>query len=384
MRATRAIIDLGNYRHNLRVIKERLQQADRPRGRPVPGMCVAVKADAYGHGATALARVALEEGAEHLGVATVDEAVRLREAGITAPILLYSLPLPEEVEEVCRTGISPFVADEEYCDRIAAAAERVGTTARIHLKIDTGMGRIGCRPDEAVSLAGRISSNPNLELAGIATHFPIADAADRSFTEHQIDVFGRTVKDIREAGVTEGIVHAANSGAVIAYPAAYFDMVRPGIATYGYYPSHDQERILDLRPVMQFESRIVFIKTVEPGTSVSYGRTYRASRRTVIGTVPAGYADGFNRLLSNQAEVLVFEGEGASVRRAAVAGRVCMDQFMIDLGPESRARKYDKVVLFGPDPRGPSGEEIADLTGTIPYEVTCAVGARVPRVYRDE
>ncbi len=383
MRASRATIHLGNARHNLRVIREYLDRVSRSAGGRSPAMCVSVKANAYGHGAEELAKLAAEEGVDQLAVATVDEAVRLRDAGVSAPMVLYSLSLPEEADEVCAAGLAPFVADQEYCDRLAEAARRHHTTVAVHLKVDTGMGRIGCSPADAPVLARRIHDDPNLRLAGIATHFPVADDADRDFTEHQCRLFTEVVRRIRGSGVTDGLVHAANSGAVLAYPEAWFDLVRPGIMVYGYYPSHDQARDLDLRPVMELESRIVQLKTIEPGTSISYGRTYVAHRQTVIGTVPVGYADGYNRLLSNCGSVLVWEDGDRRARRVPIAGRVCMDQIMLDLGPAAPTRKHDRVVLFGPDPRGPSAEEIADLIGTIPYEVTCAVAGRVPRVYVD-
>ncbi len=377
------MIHLGNFRHNIREVREHLARVSRSTGTNPPVMCVSVKADAYGHGARELARVAVEEGVDQLAVATVDEALSLRHAGIRSPLVLYSLSMPEEADAVCDADLSPFVADHEYCDRLIEAAQRHDTIVAVHLKIDTGMGRIGCSPDEAPALARRIRDEPYLRLTGIATHFPVADGAERTFTEDQTQRFAMTVDRIRSAGVTDGLVHAANSGAILAYPESWFDLVRPGIMVYGYYPSHDQERTLDLRPVMELESRIVQLKTVEPGTSLSYGRTYVAQQRTVIGTVPIGYADGYNRLLSNRGNVLVYENGGSRVRRVPVAGRVCMDQIMLDLGPDAPTLKYDRVVLFGPDSRGPSGEEIADLIGTIPYEVTCAVAARVPRTYVD-
>ncbi len=392
MRATRAIIHLDNLRHNIRSIAGRLRSAG---GAPVP-FIVAVKADGYGHGAGRVASVAREEGAEGVGVATVEEGAHLRDVGFPGRILLYSIALAEEAAAIVELGLEPFVADRHYVRALAEAAE--GSAAPralpVHLKIDTGMGRIGCRPEEAAELAAEISGERWLNLAGVCTHFPAADSDDQSFTYQQLERFQQAVETIRSRGVDPGCLHAANSGACLEVDDASLDSARPGISVYGYYPSHDQRRAVELKPVMELESRVVFVKSVDEGETVSYGRTWTASRRTRIATIPAGYADGYNRLLSNRAEVLLFTGEvaGASesamnrsesrtARRVPVVGRICMDQFMIDCGPDSNVRVGDRVVLFGPDPRGPDAEELADLVGTIPYEVVSQINHRVPRVY---
>ena len=376
MRATRAVIHLENLRFNLRQLREHLARTS-----PAPAMCVAVKANAYGHGSAEVARVALEEGATHLGVATVAEGAELRAAGIEAPVLLYGLAADEELADLVGARLSPFLADADYARAVASAAQRVGRTVGVHLKIDTGMGRIGCRPQDAVAVAQAVADLPQLSLDGVATHFPVADAADESPTLDQYARFEESVAAIRAAGIAPGTVHAANSGAIIGSPFAWADMVRPGISVYGYYPSDEQTRTLALKPVMEFQSRISFVKQVDAGATISYGMTYRAKRTTRIATIPVGYADGYNRLLSGRAEVLVRDSAAGRSYRAPIAGRVCMDQFMIDLGPDSRARREDEVVLFGPDPAGPNAEEICELLGTIPYEVTCWISRRVPRVY---
>lgn len=351
-----------------------------------PGFCVAVKANAYGHGAARLAGIAFEEGAEAVGVATVEEGALLRDAGIEGRILLYSIATAQESPLIVELGLEPFVADKEWIEALANASGRRPDGAEsekplaCHLKVDTGMGRIGCRPEDAGELASLIAGAPGLSLAALCTHFPAADVEDQSFTREQLARLDEALSGISRQGVHVPAVHAANSGATLALPESYRNMVRPGIATYGYFPSHDQRRTLELKPVMEFESRVAFVKKVYPGETVSYGRTWCAGRETVIATIPAGYADGYNRLLSNRGEVLLFERTGRA-RRVPVAGRVCMDQFMVDCGPDSHVAVGDRVVLFGPDRRGPDAEELADAIGTIPYEVLSQVNARVPRLY---
>ncbi len=379
MRATRARISLENLRHNLRT----LYRHARRRAGDALAYCPAVKADGYGHGAASVARIAFEEGASAVAVATVGEGGRLRDAGIDGRIILYSLALPEEAIEIAELGLEPFVADGEYIDALERAVKGSTRTdcLSVHLKVDTGMGRIGCRCEDAAELAETAARSPSLRLAGVGTHFPSADTDNQDFTRAQVQRFRRVVEEIRSRGIDPGQLHAANSGATLEVDEALFDLLRPGISVYGYYPSHEQKRTLELRPVMQFESRVVFVKTVEPGETVSYGRTWTASRRTTVATIPVGYADGYNRLLSSCAEMLLFEGESGRPRRVPVAGRVCMDQTMIDCGPDSTVRRGDRVVLFGADELGPDAEELADLCGTIPYEILSQINHRVPRIY---
>jgi alanine racemase len=370
MRATRAIIHLDNLRHNISIIKKHL-----PAGKKI---CMAVKADAYGHGAVMVSRIASQEGVEMLGVATIGEAQELRDAGITIPIILLSIVLPEEAGILFTDNIIPVVASKDFIRLLEAEGKRRGKRCVVHLKIDTGMGRLGCKPEEAVELAEMIAGSPFLHIGGICTHFPGSDLKDTSFSKEQVIQFSDVIKKIKKAGIEPGIIHAANSGALINLPESYFDMVRVGILVYGYYPSKEQERILPVKPVLEFCSKIIFIKRVSKNTPVSYGMTYRTNRETCIATAAVGYGDGYSRLLSSRGYVLI------KGKRYPVVGRVCMDHIMVDLGPSPEVKLYDDVVLFGPDPKGPDAEEIANLMGTIPYEVTCLVGKRVPRVYRGE
>ncbi|MCA1753380.1 MAG: alanine racemase [Spirochaeta sp.] len=372
MRATRAVIRLGNLHHNIKTLHQHMEAQ---LGGKAPQMCIAVKADAYGHGIVRCAEIAIGAGANLLGVATVSEGAALREAGIREPILLFSIARKAELEELAELTLSPFVADEAYVRLLDEAAASAGVKLNVHLKVDTGMGRIGCRPEDAPQLASQIQHTKRLRLAGTATHFPVADEDNSQFTREQIDLFLRTVKQIRDAGIDPGLVHAANSGAIIGYPDVWADMVRPGIAVYGYYPSADQQRKLDLRPVMELLSEIVFVKRVAPNTPISYGCTYRTPQETVIATIPAGYGDGFNRLLSSIGRVQI---DGKTY---PIVGRVCMDQFMVDIGADPQCGVGSTVTLFGPDPAGPNAEELAELCSTIPYDILTSVTARVPRIY---
>jgi len=367
MRATRALIHLDNLRHNIREVKRHIGSSIQ--------MCMAVKADGYGHGAVEIARTAVEAGVEWLGVATLDEGIEIKNAGIPAPVLMLSLPLPEEAEAIAACGLSTVAGDIQLLKLLEAAGKKQGSPVQVHLKVDCGMGRIGCRPSEAPELARYIQESGHISLEGICTHFPLSDKKEKGATEYHYSLFEQVIENIKTAGIDPGILHAANSGAIVDMKASYLSMVRPGIILYGYYPSSEQERVIDVKPVMELESRIVYLKEVPEGTGISYGHTYTTPGKRVIGTVPAGYGDGYSRILSNKAKVLI------KGRLYPVAGTVCMDQFMVDLGSETDVMLYDRVVLFGPDSAGPSAETLAELMGTISYEITCRIDKRVPRIY---
>jgi len=371
-RATRAIIHLDHLIHNLECIRRLAGE-----GRKI---CIAVKADAYGHGAVEISKKALEWGVDFLAVATVHEGILLRKAGITAPVLLFGFALKEEIPQLVEWSLSPFAGSREYILKLNEEAARRDHTVQVHLKIDTGMGRIGAAPEDAVALASLISGCSHLNLQGVCTHLPVSDGTsdeDLDFTEDQISLFSETVDGIRAAGIDPGIVHAANSGGIIAHRKSHFDMVRPGICLYGYYPDPDMERTEEFKPVMEMVSRINFIKKVSKGTTVSYGRTWTAPEDTWIGTIPVGYADGYNRLLSSKGQVQI------NGTLYTVAGRVCMDQFMVDLGAECRVSLYDEAVLFGPRKGAWTAADLAAAAGTIPYEITCNINKRVPREYQN-
>jgi alanine racemase len=370
MRATRAIIHLDKYAGNLRAVKERV--GDRL-------ICAAVKADAYGHGAVAIARASLEAGAACLGVSSVREGEELREEGITAPVLLFSPSLPAEIPQLVESRLTPFISDGEYAELLGKAAASAGIRLPVHQKIDTGMGRIGCAPEAAPELARRIAACPSLEYAGTATHLAVADSAapdDLAYTEKQLDCFKNAVDAIRAAGVDPGIVHAANSGAVILHPRAWFDMVRPGILLYGYNTVGNGGRPnlppLQVQPVMELRTNVVLIKRVKKGETVSYGRTWVAQNDTEIAVLPVGYADGLPRLVSGKWQAVI------NGKAYPLVGRICMDQCMVDIGGGG-VRRWDDAVIFGG--LAPGADELAERIGTIPYEITCNINKRVVRQY---
>ncbi|MBN1686785.1 MAG: alanine racemase [Spirochaetales bacterium] len=369
MRNCRAVIHLQNLHSNLASI--RTASGGRVR------LCLMVKADGYGHGAVGIAQAAVKMGIDCFGVVTAGEALELRAAGITAQVLLLGLAAPRECIDMVKYGISAVVADEDLIRGYAAAAKAAGAVARLHLKIDTGMGTIGCTPERAPVLARLIAGTPGLSLEGICSHFPVADDADTAYTDEQIRRFSRCIGEIRKAGISPGTVHLANSAAHQRFPESWFDMVRLGIAAYGYPGAPERDPPLLLKPVMEVRAPVSFIKRVPAGTALSYGHTFTTGRSTIIATVSAGYADGYRRGLSNRGRVLI---NGTTY---PVVGTICMDKFLADLGPDSDVKQYDEVTLFGPDRSGPDAAELASILHTIPYEITCGINTRVPRTYVD-
>ena len=372
MRATRAIVSLDRFLRNFKVIQERIG--------PQRRICVPVKADAYGHGAAEIARASLDAGAFCLGVATVQEGVALRNGGILAPILVFSQSLLSEIPEIIKNELLPLVSDGDFIEILAKMAAEAGIRLPIHLKIDTGMGRMGCSPVEAPSLAKKIASSTSLEYAGTATHFAVSDSTapdDLAYTEQQIVKFKEALGQIRAAGVDPGIIHAANSGAVVLHPDAWFDMVRPGIILYGYNLTGTPSP--EIEPVMELRTNIILIKRVKKGETVSYGRTWASPNDTSIAVLPVGYADGLPRLASNKWQAVI------GGKTYPLVGRICMDQCMADLGPDSvspagrEVRRWDEASIFGGP--APSAAILAERIGTIPYEITCNINKRVPRVY---
>ena len=364
---TRAIIRLDHLRHNVRVLQERAGQAD------IMGV---VKANAYGHGAVRIARVLREEGIRHFAVARVAEALELRAAGITDSLLVLGAPLPHHLPAYATHNLAVTVSSRDVADAVLVAADDHGPL-RVHVKIDTGMGRIGVAPDEAVPVVRQLQQAQDVELVGLWTHFATAGQPDDAFFQSQLDRF-RTV--VQQAGHAARCIHAANSSALLHGSVRLSDdaptLVRAGIALYGLATTPEVASHADLRPVMQLTSQVTHVKTVAPGTSISYGRRWYTDRRTRIATIGIGYGDGYARLLSNRAEV------GLHGRRVPVVGSVCMDMAMVDVGPASSGPDVavgDTVVLFGEG--GPSAFEVAAWAETIPYEVCCHVAERVPRIY---
>lgn len=330
----------------------------------------AVKADAYGHGAVRVARELESWGVEWLCVSSAREALELRAAGIACRILVM-IPVRNSIPELIGADIDLTVADSETLDLIVAA--KADRPARVHLKVDTGMGRLGHGGASARRLAARAASLGQVEPVAVWTHFACADDADSGYTERQLAIFGQLLADLERDGTRPPLVHAANSAALLNYPDSHFDLARPGIALYGYPPGpYSSAAQSELTPALAVRSTIVFVKRVPPGTSISYGATWRSPAETTIATVQHGYADGYFRALGGLAEA------NLAGRRVKVVGRVCMDQLMIDIGDEVAA-PGDEVTLLGPG--GPTAAELAGLVGSIPYEVLTSIGRRVEREY---
>lgn len=367
-RPTAAVVDLNALTHNFRQVQARAA------GRRVLAV---VKAQAYGHGAVAVSRRLLELGADTLGVALVEEGRELREAGIQAPILVMGMVLPDQADEIVRLSLVPAISTRSVAQALAAAAARRNCEAVVHVKVDTGMGRIGIGAEQASLFVEEIVSSGTLRVQGIMTHFADADLRDKQFASRQVQRFADLIADLEARGCSIPERHAANSAAVLDYPRALFTMVRPGLMLYGYDPLEGRTHAGDLRQVLSFVTRIAFLKRVPAGTPVSYGRTYVTSRESLIATIPAGYADGYSRALSNRGEALV---RGV---RVPVAGRVCMDMTMLDVTDVAGVREGDPVVLIGADGDARiTADDLAARTGTIAYEVLCGISRRVPRIYQ--
>ncbi len=355
-----ATVSLDALRHNVARVRSHLQ--------PETQLLAAVKANAYGHGAVRVARHFAACGVTHFGVATAGEALELRAGGVTRPILIFS-PVYQNIPELVDYGVSLTVADTHSLD----AAKVSGVRAKVHLKVDTGMGRLGLGWREAVELAKHVDAAENLVLEGVWTHFAASDDDDRTFTLAQLEAFTLFLEGLREHGIDPGLVHAANSAGIFAYPEAHFDLVRPGIALYGYHSSEVVAALeKDLQPALTLTAPVTFVKRVKAGTPVSYSGLWRAPRDTTVATVRVGYADGYPRLLTNKGEV-GFKGE-----LKPVAGRVCMDQTMVDVG-DAEVEVGDRVTLFGPG--GLDAETLAGRVGTISYDLLVSLSSRVERVY---
>lgn len=367
--ATHARVHLGNIRDNLRAIRAAVG--------PERKVLIAVKANGYGHGAVEVSRMAEDTGtADWLGVATVPEGQQLREAGLRLPILKLGPTFPWEMRAAIEAGITLAICSREEAEAVAVAVREASRPASVHLKVDTGMGRVGVSPAEAPELARFIVDLPGVVLEGVFTHLPVSDAADGTYTREQILRFRTIAGLVQEASMRRLLVHCANSGAILGHDSAWLDMVRPGIMIYGFRPDPETPATIPLKPGMSLLTRVSFVKKVARETAVGYGRTWVAPVDTFIATIPAGYADGFNRLFSNRGRVLI------GGKSYPLVGRVCMDQSMVDLGPETDVKVGDEVVLMGPSGEAEiSCEEWAAELGTITYEVTCQVNPRVVRVY---
>lgn len=366
-----ARIDTAAIRHNIAVLAEHARGAE---------MMAVVKADAYGHGLVPCARACLAAGATRLGTAYIAEALELRAAGITVPILSWIIPPGERLDDALRAGIELSAGAPWLIDEIAAAARRTGCVARLHLKADTGISRGGAPADgwpALVKAALAARAGGEVEIVGLWSHMACADIPGHPFIEVQIQRFDEAVAFAEKAGAggSHVIRHLANSASLVSLPQTRYDMVRPGIAVYGLSPIPELGDF-GLRPAMTLVARVALAKRVPAGTGVSYGHAYVTPRETTLGLIPLGYADGVLRHAGDRVEVL------AAGRRRRIAGRVCMDQFVIDVG-DDQLSEGEEVILFGPGTDGePTAQEWADSLGTITHEIVTRIGARVPRVYR--
>lgn len=361
---TYAEISLDAVKHNIGEIRKLLRQG-------VKYMAV-VKANAYGHGVVAVSRAAVEAGADYLAVANLKEALELREAGIISPILILTESPTSVMDEIVQYDLSQTVYSYSEAQALSDEARKRNRTARVHVKVDTGMGRVGVSPPEATAFITKISSLPGLKLEGIFTHFAKAEDPHDTFTRDQFDKFKQVINKVKHIPVR----HSANSAAVLFHAETHLDMVRVGLMMYGLYPSGASRRLIRLKPALSFKSRVTYLKRIPAGTPISYGCTYVTPSETVIATIPVGYADGFGRRLSNRGQVII------RGKRYPVVGRVTMDLTMINVG-DAKVEVGDEVTLIG-EQEGQliSADEIAGLEDTISYEIVCGIGKRVPRIYR--
>lgn len=367
IRQTYVQVDLGAIVHNMRELKKLNDGA---------GVLAVVKADAYGHGMRAVSQALLDAGASILGVATVDEGIALRKSGILSPILVLGYAPPEAAEAIIHYDLIQTVFSEDVIRALDAEARKRNKMARVHIKLDTGMNRIGiCDTAVLYAVLHTLKQCTHTELNGAFTHFYASDAADDSSARIQQGRFEQMVKWIRGAGFRPRL-HISNSAAALNFPEWHYDFIRPGIALYGYYPSENVRRDIVLKPAMSWMTTVSQVKEIGPGDAVSYGATFVAQRSMRVATLMAGYGDGYKRCLSNVGQVLIHG------QRASVVGRVCMDQFVVDVSHIPNVRAQDEVVLIGSQSGAHIGaDEIARWADTISYEILLSVSSRVPRVY---
>lgn len=370
MRPTFAEINLDNFIFNLNQLKNKL-------GANTKLMAV-IKANAYGHGALKISRVALNNGADSLGVALLEEAMELKEEGINAPILVFGYISSFDLEKAIERKIRQTVFSYQQALSISRAALNQNKEALIHIKIDTGMRRIGFWPErKSLEEIEEIYRLPGIKVEGFYTHFACAEKEDKSYTQEQMHRFLTFIKALKEQGFEPGLLHTANSAALIDLPSTHLDLVRPGIALYGLYPSFVQCEKIELKTVLSLKSEIIQLKVVPAGSGISYNHTFRTSHQSIIATLPIGYADGLNRRLSNKGEVLV------KGKKVPIVGTICMDQCLIDVSSINDVEVGDEAVLLGAQGREIiTADEIADRLGTISYEVLTSISNRVPRLYK--
>ncbi|MBZ2176021.1 alanine racemase [Schnuerera sp. xch1] len=364
-----AEINLDNLAHNIKEVRKNTREGTL--------VTAVVKANAYGHGSIKAAETFLQNGGDRLAVATLSEGIEIRNANIDVPILILGYTPQSQFSLAIKYDITQAIYNYESAKSFSEAAINLGKTGIIHLKIDSGMGRIGFLPtDESMEQIIKISKLPNIKIEGAFTHFATADEADKTYTRLQYKRFSTFIERIEKRGISIPIKHISNSAAIIDFPEYNLDMVRAGIILYGFYPSDEvNKNKVKLKPAMNLKAKISNIKTVTEGTGISYGQIFVTKRKSKIATIPIGYADGFTRLLTSKGEVYI------KGKRAPIVGKICMDQCMIDVTDIEDVAIGDEVILFGYEEGYPHVNELAETLGTINYEIVCMVGRRVPRVY---
>jgi alanine racemase len=368
-RPTVGEVDLGALEFNYRQIKKRIPEDVK--------LLAVVKADAYGHGAIPVSLRLEKLGVEYLGVAIPEEGVELRKGGVKAPILVLGGVFGGEADQIFRFRLTPVIFGKDSLKILSREAERRRRKVKVHLKVDTGMGRLGVPLTLWPDFLKEVRRFPRIEIEGILSHFSMTDEEKR-FTQNQWRAFQRALAIAQEMGISCQYLHMASSATLTAFPAYLARLVRPGIMLYGSYPSPTFQPLIPLKPVMTLKTRIHFLKSVPPGTRISYGGTFKAKRESLIATLPIGYADGYSRHLSNHGEVLIHG------KRAPVVGKVCMDFIMVDVTDIPNVSVGDEVILMGKQGKEQiTPEEIAEKINSISYEVLCSVGKRVPRIYKN-
>lgn len=371
LRPTRVEIDLDNLEYNMNQIKSILS--------PSAKICAVLKADGYGHGAVEIAQEIMGCGAAYIAVSFIDEALELRQSGVKVPILILGFTPESQFDKIIEYDITQTIYNTSSAETLSKLALKYNKKAKVHIKIDTGMNRIGFQANSnSLTKIASLFSLEGLEIEGIYTHFAKADEKDKTFTKEQYKSFNEMANRLKQMGHDIPIKHVANSATVIDLPDMHLDMVRPGLILYGLYPSQEvQKDKLDLKPLMSLKTKVSHVKKVDRGRRISYGGTFVTKRESLIATLPVGYADGYSRLLSSKADVLI-KGQ-----RAPVVGRICMDQCMVDITDiKDKVQTGEDVVLFGKmGNKEILADELAHTIGTINYEIICGVSRRVPRVY---
>lgn len=382
--ATWCEVDLQAMRFNLKQIKKlagRNEFVIPSRGgkksvqTSLMGILVVIKADAYGHGIVETGLVLNEEGVEIFGVSDINEGISLRDKGIKRPILLFESTLPEHIPFICEYQLTPTICTLEFAKRLNAYAKKLDKTVRVHIEVDTGMGRLGVWHEEAFAFIQEISTYSQLTIEGVFTHFPAADT-DKKFTNRQIEQLYEIILRLDKAGIVIPYVHASNSMGLLGYKTSAFNLFRPGLMIYGLYPDERVRDVIQLKPVLSVKSKVIFVKDIEKGRSISYGRSFVAKNKMKVATIPIGYNDGYLREFSNKASVLI---DGV---RCPVLGKVTMDQIIVDVSKAENVKIGSVATILGQQKdQSVSADELAGYAKTINYEIVCHLGNRLPRVY---